>query len=109
MTTATSSQVFYALHRRAEELGHNPHGRPLCILIKGREVFLCERHYSQPDQWTTHVVCLPPEDVIFYVGEEDARNIMTNFPDFVGDEFVIDGDNYPQPEGFGPPVKITPE
>lgn len=109
MTTATSTQVFYALHKRAEEHGHNSHGHPLCILIRGREVFLCERHYAQPDEWTTRVVCIPPEDVTFYVGEEDARKIKANFPAFCGDQYVVNGDNYPVPEGFGSPVKITPK
>jgi len=106
MTTATSTQVFNALHRRAEALGYNSHGHPLCNLIRGREVFLCEKHYSQPNQWTTCVVCLPPEDVTFYVGNEDAHKIMADFPVYAGDEYVINGNNYPQLEGFGPPVKI---
>ncbi|MFA6272600.1 MAG: hypothetical protein WC693_05875 [Patescibacteria group bacterium] len=107
MANPTSNQVFHVLCRRAGKIGYYSHGHPLCNLILGREVFLCERHYT-PSGWITRIVCVPPEDILNYVGEEDARVIRSKFPTF-SDQFTINGDNYPQPEGFGPPVRIELE
>ncbi|MFA6525687.1 MAG: hypothetical protein WCT33_05505 [Patescibacteria group bacterium] len=104
MASPTSNQVFHVLCRRAEEFGYYSRGHPLCNLILGREVFLCERHHT-PDGWITRTVCVPPEDILNYVGEADAQMIRLEFPTFSG-QFIVNGDNYPQPEGFGPPVRI---
>ncbi|MFA6392056.1 MAG: hypothetical protein WCW66_04905 [Patescibacteria group bacterium] len=107
MASPTSNQVFHALCVRAEASGHHSHGHPLCVLIQGREAFLCERH-DTPEGWVTRTVCIPPEDILNYVGEEDADAIRSKFPIF-SDQFTVNGDNYPQPEGFGAPVRIEPK